>query len=71
MSYEDDMYKIWRDSRLKFIADNPATAKALDLKAPSPTSDEHIASEHCWCRPELDYVDPESGACVYVHRRIQ
>ena len=31
----------------------------------------HIASETCWCKPELDYTDPDTGVSVYVHRRTQ
>lgn len=31
---------------------------------------EHIASPDCWCEPELDYVDPETGNEVWVHREI-
>ncbi len=32
---------------------------------------EHIDSETCWCKPELDYTDPDTGVSVYVHRRVQ
>jgi hypothetical protein len=32
---------------------------------------EHIDSENCWCEPELDYTDPDTGVSVYVHRRVQ
>ena len=71
MSYDDDMYQGWRAARLKFIADNPATAKALSLTVPSPTGEEHIASAECWCGPELSYTSPETGASVFVHRRLQ
>ena len=28
---------------------------------------EHAASADCWRGPTIDYVDPESGATVYVH----
>jgi len=44
-------------------------AKAManhDLPEP-----EHIDSETCWCKPELDYTDPDTGVSVYVHRRTQ
>ena len=71
VSYDDEMYKAWRAARIKFIADNPATARALSLKVPSPSGEEHIASENCWCGPEAAYVDPETGATVFVHRRVQ
>ena len=29
----------------------------------------HKDSADCWCGPELDYVDPETGVSVYVHKR--
>jgi hypothetical protein len=32
---------------------------------------EHVTSGDCWCEPELDYVDPVTGAKVYVHRDLQ
>lgn len=32
---------------------------------------EHISSPECWCEPELDYKDPETGAEVWVHRGLQ
>lgn len=55
---ELEMLEKWREARIKFIAGNPH-------------GDEHVASEHCWCEPEVSYTDPEDGATVYVHRRIQ
>lgn len=32
---------------------------------------EHISSPDCWCEPELDYKDPDTGAEVWVHRGLQ
>lgn len=32
---------------------------------------EHISSHDCWCEPELDYKDPDTGAEVWVHRELQ
>lgn len=32
---------------------------------------EHISSPECWCHPELDYKDPETGAEVWVHKELQ
>ncbi len=29
---------------------------------------EHIDDESCWCEPELNYEDPNSGNQVWVHR---
>jgi hypothetical protein len=28
-------------------------------------------SKECWCQPETFHVDPETGATIIVHRRIQ
>ena len=30
----------------------------------------HVDSPDCWCEPELDYEDPETGAQVWVHREV-
>jgi len=35
------------------------------------TEREHEASEDCWCSPELNYVDPDNGNKVFVHRQAQ
>ena len=33
---------------------------------------EHVTDgSPCWCNPELNYRDPETGAEVWVHRREQ
>ena len=33
---------------------------------------EHITDgSPCWCNPELDYRDPDTGAEVWIHRRDQ
>jgi hypothetical protein len=33
---------------------------------------EHITDgSPCWCDPELNYVDPETGAKVWVHKETQ
>jgi hypothetical protein len=28
---------------------------------------EHITAAYCWCNPTVDYINPETGAAVYVH----
>ena len=30
----------------------------------------HYDSSECWCDPELEYEDPDTGAQVWVHREI-
>ena len=33
---------------------------------------EHITDgRQCWCNPDIDYVDPETGAAVIVHKEPQ
>lgn len=32
---------------------------------------EHIPSKDCWCKPRLEYVDPMTGAEVWVHQETQ
>ena len=32
---------------------------------------EHAMSGDCWCNPELNYTDPETGAEVWVHKEPQ
>ena len=34
LKVEQDMYDAWRDARLRFMRENPATAEALGLKEP-------------------------------------
>lgn len=32
---------------------------------------EHEASRACWCEPTVDYVDPQTGVAILVHRQVQ
>jgi hypothetical protein len=37
-----------------------------------PLTDEHVTDgTKCWCEPELDYKDPDTGAEVWIHRGKQ
>jgi hypothetical protein len=37
-----------------------------------PQRTEHITDgSPCWCEPELDYKDPDTGAEVWIHRETQ
>ena len=29
---------------------------------------EHVLDSSCWCNPEVNYVDPDTGAAVIVHK---
>lgn len=42
------------------------------LKAALAATREHITDgSPCWCNPELNYVDPDTGAKVWVHKEAQ
>lgn len=46
----------------------PSPPYRVELQDAAP---EHVASADCWCLPEVEYVDSETGATVYVHRSLQ
>ena len=64
---KDKWGKVYRQ-KLSLGWDNGAAALAADFAVKTP---EHITSPDCWCEPELDYVDPETGNEVWVHRDLQ
>ena len=43
----------------------------LYLRSTLTEQRQHIASAECWCGPVADYVDPDTGATVFVHQRVQ
>ena len=47
------------------------STRKQSLQVAEQRGPEHISSPECWCHPELDYKDPETGAEVWVHRRMQ
>lgn len=47
------------------------TARTYRLPRTAPVIREHEASADCWCGPVADYVDPDTGATVFVHRQAQ
>lgn len=47
--------------------EDPTVKESLQVDRPR----EHISSPDCWCEPELDYKDPDTGAEVWVHRGLQ
>lgn len=70
MSYYEEMFKAWREARIKFITNFPAAAKALALTVPPLTGYDHISNKNCWCGPQAIYTDPKTGATVYVHKKV-
>lgn len=36
-----------------------------------PDEPEHDVTNSCWCEPEIDYLDPETGVAVWLHKRVQ
>ncbi len=49
----------WRERE----AESRAFWNSLSVKRPR----EHTTSADCWCNPTIDYVNPDTGATVYVH----
>lgn len=42
------------------------------LRAALVENREHITDgTPCWCQPELDYVDPDTGTMVWIHKEPQ
>lgn len=35
-----------------------------------PTDKEHDESRSCWCMPEVEHIDSETGKTVIVHRDV-
>ena len=68
--YDRDSNKAWIKSYCSKMDRVTRLIKYKDVKA-KPKEPEHIDSETCWCEPELDYTDPDTGVSVYVHRRAQ
>jgi hypothetical protein len=55
---------------------NPGNFDAIATIATQPAAQqrkpEHITNGNpCWCNPEIDYVDPETGVAVIVHKEPQ
>jgi len=45
---------------------------ALAGAAPAAQPRKHITDgSECWCHPDVDYIDPETGAKVIVHKEVQ
>ena len=44
----------------------------LEKYLTAPTPRKHITDgSECWCHPDVDYIDPETGAKVIVHKEVQ
>ena len=63
------------DDDIKLVAE--FAWKNCAYKVEQPVSQEPVKREHitdgspCWCNPELNYKDPETGAEVLVHKEPQ
>ena len=52
--------------------DAKADQAITDLREALQAKPQHITDgTPCWCNPELDYVDPITGAEVWVHKEPQ
>lgn len=43
--------------------------QTTECSVPDAPAFAHTESPNCPCGPALDYVDPETGLAVYVHRK--
>jgi len=64
----DDIYDEFDD--LRFQPGQSFNAHYSEIKNPEEYMPEHINTRNCWCNPELDYEDPETGNQVWVHREL-
>ena len=52
--------------------DIAALREALEQPQQEPVTREHITDgSPCWCEPETNYKDPETGISVIVHKEPQ
>ena len=66
----DSYPPLWR-SYEKTIND-AITALKQALAAPTAQEREHITDGgQCWCNPDIDYIDPDTGAAVIIHKEPQ
>lgn len=71
--WKTDREKLWRSyDALRAALAEDAMQRLTDVQQEMEQEPEHITDGRpCWCEPELDYKDPETGAEVWVHRRAQ
>jgi hypothetical protein len=71
-----EVFHHWNEARyliateaLDRMAEN---ARELGLDYEQPAQQEHITDgSPCWCNPDLDYKDPETGVEVWIHKEPQ
>lgn len=62
----------WCDGRLNAKHNCKLEQSIVALKTALSTTREHITDgSPCWCSPELNYVDPDTGVKVWVHKEPQ
>ena len=64
----------WVRANIPCITHDPANTMANKCAAAIRARGimrEHVMSGDCWCNPELNYIDPETGAEVWVHKEPQ
>ncbi len=40
-------------------------------KRTKPGPLEHVPFANCWCEPTAEYIDPDTGATVWLHKEAQ
>jgi len=66
-----DNCKVWWSDKFTHISQAPANGTPLYTHPPSPQREHITDGSPCWCRPDLNYVDPETGAKVWIHKESQ
>ena len=49
----------------------PVSKIAQPLAQPAVQREHITDGSRCWCNPDIDYIDPETGAAVIVHKEPQ
>jgi hypothetical protein len=48
-----------------------SSMEEIDILTPESYPEHVTDGSPCWCNPELNYRDPETGAELWIHRREQ
>ena len=62
----DDIYDEF--GNLLFQPGQSFNAHYSEIKKPEEYSPMHIDTKFCWCEPELDFADIETGNQLWIHR---
>jgi hypothetical protein len=61
-----------KDEQIKGMANPNRGSVGVQEAQPQRTEQENITDGgKCWCDPELDYKDPNTGVEVWIHKDLQ